>query len=652
MRRPILSRGALKFIPLALITVLVGISVPSTALAALTPAPTVKVTNVSIYRGATALRDQLQVSVVITAQTTTADWSLRLLSDGNAFTSRSELAAFAHSTKASGSLLAQEAGAAPLVATTPYPASITIYGKNAMTRNLGVRGLWLQLVTNGSIVRSIPLFAYGSADFATTPTPVSWLLPLVEPPHRDLLGNFTDDDLARTLSPEGRLGRILNFRGAGTVTWLVDPELVETAAAMARGYSLVDGTEGAGQQVATAWLKQLRNEAASGNVIALPYGDPDLTTLAHAGLKTEFTRTVAEGLRRLSEALGRPVTEVAAWPSGGYLDKVTQSFIAASDVTKILLSSAAFTSTQTATSSSVGPNVAGKSSLVFDATIANELTDLTPLSANRIAAELTLITAERPAIARAQLLMPTRLWDPNDQAMPTLDSVIPIREVSLAKLTTLAQGAHGALTLAKLSPLKENEVSTLSEIRANLKTFESASGVGNLPLQDETLRSTLLLATSWRGRAFNAYLYASDAKAQSEKIVRRVRVLSGRYTLTTLHQKLPITIANDSTVAAHVTLQLTPTTFRILQPANVQLTLEPKSRTQVMVPIDAITSGDLTLAAAVLTPRGEILGDVTALSVSIRTVPAVANWIVEGAALLLVLAAGAQIFRRVRRRAR
>jgi len=296
--------------------------------------------------------------------------------------------------------------------------------------------------------------------------------------------------------------------------------------------------------------------------------------------------------------------------------------------------------------------VGGKSSLVFDATLANEMTDLTPLSANRIAAELTLITAERPAIARAQLLLPPRLWNPNNQAMPTLNSAIPVREVSLAKLTTLAQGTHGTLTLAKLSPLHENEVSTLSLIRANLLTFASVSGAGNLPLQNQTLRSTLLLATSWRGRSFNAYLYASDAQAQSEKVVRQVRVLSGRYTLTTLHQKLPITIANDSTVAAHVTLQLTPTTFRILQPPEVQLTLEPKSRTQVMVPIDAITSGDLTLDAAVLTPRGEILGDVTALSVSIRTVPAVATWIMEGAALLLVLAAGAQIFRRVRRRTR
>jgi hypothetical protein len=69
-----------------------------------------------------------------------------------------------------------------------------------------------------------------------------------------------------------------------------------------------------------------------------------------------------------------------------------------------------------------------------------------------------------------------------------------------------------------------------------------------------------------------------------------------------------------------------------------------------MVPIDAITSGDLTLVAMVLTPKGEILGDMSELTLSIRTVPAIANWIMEGAGIALVLGSVAQITRRLRRR--
>jgi hypothetical protein len=82
----------------------------------------------------------------------------------------------------------------------------------------------------------------------------------------------------------------------------------------------------------------------------------------------------------------------------------------------------------------------------------------------------------------------------------------------------------------------------------------------------------------------------------------------------------------------------------------VRLTLDAKSKTQVMVPINAITSGDLTLEATVLTPKGEILGDVSKLTLSIRTVPAIANWIMEGAGLALILGSAAQIIRRLRRR--
>jgi len=204
--------------------------------------------------------------------------------------------------------------------------------------------------------------------------------------------------------------------------------------------------------------------------------------------------------------------------------------------------------------------------------------------------------------------------------------------------------------LSKVSPLDEGELEALQMISKNLRTFASTNQIGDQTSRDEMLRSALVLSTSWRGRGFNASLYAQRAETDSDHIVRQVRVVSGRYTLTTLHQKLPITIANDSNGRATVTLRFTPTTYRVLQPQSVNITLEAKSKTQVMVPIDAITSGNLILDAEVLTPRGEILGDVAQLSLSIRTVPSIANWIMEGAAIALVLGAGAQIIRRLRRR--
>lgn len=610
------------------------------------------ITNINSHRGATVSRDLIEISLTIDSPISFSNWSLQLLSNGRAFTSRSELGAFAVSTKASGDILATKPGPTPLEIGTLYGASISVTGKRAFVRDLGVHGFWLQLISNGSVIKSVPFFAYGSGDSGIKSTPIAWVLPLIEPPHRDLRGNFNDDDLTKTLAPDGRLGRILNFGNGPHITWLIDPDLVETVEVMTHGYTFAQGKLGAGKDVATAWLTQLRDEVAIGQVVALPYGDPDLVTMAKAGLKNDLTRAIYEGAIRLSALLQRPVTKIAAWPTEGLLNKSIQSLVETSAANTLLLSSNSIVASQSATESSVLNNRTATNQLAYDATLARQFNNLTPLSANRAAAELTMITAERPAISRAQLILLPRLWNPNNESMASITAGVPVQEISLEQLESSPARTQSAFRISKLSPLAEGEASALRTISGNLNTFASVSLTGTQSVQNEILRSTLLLATTWRGRGFNAYLYAQRAKTSSEQILRQVRVLSGRYTLTSLHQKLPITIANDSAEPAVITLQLTPTTYRILEPKPVRLTLEAKSKTQVMVPIDAVTSGDLTLMAVVLTPSGGILGDVTELSISVRTVPAIANWIMEGAGIALALGAGAQIIRRLRRRRR
>lgn len=628
---------------------LVLLALPSPSLANTTSAPLLTITNINSHRGATVSRDLIEISLTINSPTLIDQWSLQLISNGKTFSSRSELGVFAASTRATGTILATKDGVAPLPAQTAYSVSISVTGEKAFVRDLGVHGFWLELITNGTVARSVPFFSYGSGGSAIKPTPVTWMLPLVEPPHRDLLGNFIDDDLAKTLAPDGRLGRILNFGNGPLVTWLIDPYLIETVEAMTHGYTYGQQKSGTGQAVAIAWLAQLRAVATNSHVIVLPYGDPDLVTLAHAGLKSEFVQTINEGVTRLGTLLAIPMVRTAAWPFNGLLNRQTQTLVRNSAVTNLLLSSDSMASSQTATGSSITNSLDASTELIYDATLSKQLNNLTPLSANRVAAELTLITAERPAIARAQLILPPRLWDPNTESILTLTSGVPVHEISISDLESTAVVGQSTIKYSALEPLNEGENATLAKIKKNLALFSQVSPVGSHFFQTEMLRSALLLSTSWRGLSVNAFLYSQRAQSASEQIVRQVRVLSGQYTLTSLHQKLPITIANDSTEPATVILRLIPTTYRVLQPEQIRITIEPVSKAQVMVPIDAITSGDLALSATVLTPSGEILGDVSELSLRIRTVPAIATWIMEGAGILLILAAGAQIFRRLRR---
>ena len=639
-----------RFLTFATATFLLFFSLPFPVLAAAAPAPVITVTNVNSHSGATINRDFIEISFTINSPSPVSSWSVQLVSNGKKLGSRSELNAFAASTKANGNVLTSKDGTSPLEAQTPYSTSIAATGAKAFVHDLGVHGFWLQILINGAVVKTIPFFSYGSAAAGMQPTPVSWMLPLVEPAHRDLLGDFIDDDLAKELAPDGRLGRILNFGNGPRVTWLIDPYLIESVEAMTHGYTYAQNKPGTGRTIATAWLEQLRVLVADGQVVALPYGDPDLVTLAQAGLENDLAQALNEGVIRLSTLLNLPVARTAAWPFNGLLDKKTQALIESSGIRNLLLSSDAITSPQTATGPSLFKLQDANNQLVFDSTLSKQFKKLTPLSANRVAAELTMITAERPAISRAQLILPPRLWDPNNESRSTLSTGVPIQEVSLADLEGSAKLREGTIKFSSLKPLGEGEVLSLEKITKNLKTFSSVIPAESHYTSDALLRSRLLLASSGRSSTLNAYLYSLRALTTSQQVVRQVRVLPGQYTLTSLHQKLPITIANDSPEPATIVLRLVPTTFRVLKPADVSITIAPESKTQVMIPIDAVTSGDLALSASVLTPNGEILGDVPELLLRIRTVPAIATWIMEGAGALLILGAGAQIFRRMRSR--
>lgn len=74
--------------------------------------------------------------------------------------------------------------------------------------------------------------------------PVTVLVPLTDRPHRLSRTVFVDDDLAASLTPTGRLGRVLaavdGHPGQARVQLALDPMLLEEVTAMAGGYRVLD----------------------------------------------------------------------------------------------------------------------------------------------------------------------------------------------------------------------------------------------------------------------------------------------------------------------------------------------------------------------------------------------------------------------------
>ena len=139
---------------------------------------------------------------------------------------------------------------------------------------------------------------------------------------------FLNDDLAKEISPGGRLEQLLSLGKELDVTWVIDPDLLASVDAMTRTYRVESGSTtvaGTHQRVAMAWLAELQEAVKDKEVVALPFADPDLASLAHNGT------TVTGSLNHLKEATDavantvEPILHVTpttdfAWPVEGAID--------------------------------------------------------------------------------------------------------------------------------------------------------------------------------------------------------------------------------------------------------------------------------------------------------------------------------------------
>jgi hypothetical protein len=132
--------------------------------------------------------------------------------------------------------------------------------------------------------------------------------------HQTFTGEFRNDDLVQELTPSGALGVLIYTPRVNNKTWVIDAALVDEVIAMTGDYKLANDAAPVGKQIATAWLKQLRNITAGQQVVALAYGNPDIS-LAKRLAPSELKNYYAFGKSQLEIALDRPVRSE---PNGGW----------------------------------------------------------------------------------------------------------------------------------------------------------------------------------------------------------------------------------------------------------------------------------------------------------------------------------------------
>ncbi|MBC9715435.1 hypothetical protein H9Y04_23065 [Streptomyces sp. TRM66268-LWL] len=244
-----------------------------------------------------------------------------------------------------------------------------------------------------------------AADATATKTAVLWPLTATPSMTAAALGSgaaaeavFDGDALAAEFADGGRLREVVEAGKGREVTWVVDPDLIVAARAMAGGYRLMgstvsprDSTKGTGSDAASDWLAALKDAVRDQDVIVLPYADADLASLAHhPGKDTDSITTVVRGLaadgrQAVGEALGTEAAAGLGWPADGVLDEAVTALAGQLGLGLVLASGQGLDGTPSGPVRLPGGKV---TALPYDAELTSALAGAEPPSRDRLEALL------------------------------------------------------------------------------------------------------------------------------------------------------------------------------------------------------------------------------------------------------------------------
>ncbi|GEC07588.1 hypothetical protein SSP24_52430 [Streptomyces spinoverrucosus] len=518
---------------------------------------------------------------------------------------------------------------------------------------------------------------------ADTTTKTTFLWPLISTAHMTAeTGSneqqtpvFLDDDLAKEISPGGRLQQLVSLGRDLDVTWVIDPDLLASVDAMARGYRVrSDGDTirgGTHQAVAKQWLADLQKAVADKEVVALPYGDPDLASLAHNGTNVtgslsrlkEATDVVANTVETILHV--KPNTDFA-WPVDGAVDPSIVKVATSAGADKVIARSDSLEETGglSYTPSAARPIGGGTTAVVADARLSTafqgDLTkaSTTTLSVQRFLAQslaLNLQTNQQRSIVVAPQRMPTA-----SQARAMAEAITALQSGGWSESQNLSAAAK-----AKPDPGATRKVPTASDYPSSLRkqelprtAFEQIARTQakldgfRVILTDQSRVVTPFgrainreMSTSWRGRATEAQNYRDGVEDYLDSLAEGVTLIDKSETkLSGRSATIPVTVQNNLVQDVdHLFLRLTstsPTRLAIGGRAYAEqpVTVSGGHSQSVKFATSANANGRVTVKAQLFTEDGKPYGMPVYFDVKVTEITATVMLVIGGGVLLLVLA--------------
>ncbi|MET9775264.1 DUF6049 family protein [Streptomyces sp. NPDC006367] len=518
---------------------------------------------------------------------------------------------------------------------------------------------------------------------ATGPrTKTTYLWPLVSTTHmaaetgpdEEQTPVFLDDDLAEEISPGGRLNQMVALGKDLDVTWVIDPDLLASVDAMTRGYQVRhegDTVPGTHQAIANQWLADLQDAVADKEVVALPFADPDLASLAHSGTD------IAGSLSQLKEATDvvtntvEPILHVKpstdfAWPVEGAVDRSIVKVATSAGADKVIARSDSLQETDELpyTPSAARPIGGGTTAVVADARLSTAFEDdLTKASASTLAVQrflaqslaLHLQTGKQRSIVVAPQRTPS-----GSQARAMAEALRALQDGTWSQSQKLVEAAaakpdpNATTTVPRASSypsaLRKKELprSAFTQIAQTQGKLDNFKVVLSNPSRVVTPFGRALnreMSASWRGRAAEAESFRAGVRAYLDGLASRVRLIDKSETkLSGRSATIPVTVQNNLVQdVGPLVLRLTSTSPTRLEIDGAAYQEQPVSVSgghsqSVKFTTSANANGRATVIAQLYTRDGRPYGKAVTFDVKVTEITATVMLVIGGGVLLLVLA--------------
>jgi hypothetical protein len=549
------------------------------------------------------------------------------------------------------------------------------------------------------------------------PTRVAVVWPLVDRPHQRALGTFRDDDLAASLSKGGRLDRMLTAGAAAAtaqspceervlpggpqarcvpvpLTWAVDPDVLLAAKAMTSSYSLEhQGKTGKHPAVpaASSWLSRLAQAAGASSLLALPYGDPDVTAMSRptdVGFRDDLSLDAALSRSAVAETLSATPLQSVAWPPAGVVTPAAADALNRSGAKALVLDQSAYDqpdgepsrapSARTLLPSSSGTPIEG---LVADPYLSDLVTgelaaDVgSRLAEQRFLAETAIVAAEAPSLSRTLVIAPERRGDLDvtaaTGALRDLGRVPWLCPVSLADVAQDAEQCaggstssavpepadRGALRTSRVGELSQGYLGAVATERQRAVQLTDAVLTDTADARVTTMKAQLRRAvaraesSSWRedGRGANEAL--AVLRRDLDDLIGQVVVRGGQVLLTSSSGTLQVSITNNLDVPVTLRVRFAPRTLGLVTHSSGLVDVAPDTLVPVNIRATAQRSGQFFVDAHLVDRNGDDFGQPTVINLRSTRYGRLALALTLGSAGVLLIAAAFRLVRRAVRRA-